>query len=137
MNDTIRPKVTVKLPEVKLKLEDVTYLRSLSGDQKISCYPKSAQVNRLKILGLIEAGEALPPASVIAEADNEIEQSLIDLRQMLDNNDLNGLANWDSYHLRRQIQAKLPQKRTILTEVGRQLLTNGLVETKVIKLGCL
>jgi hypothetical protein len=137
MKDTICPKVTVKLPEVKLKLEDITYLRSLSGDQKISCYPKAAQENRLMVLGLIEEGEIQPLASEVAEADKEISEYLVELRQLLDENDLEGLSNWNNYDLRRQIDAKRPKKGKVLTEVGRELLEKSEVVTRITKLGCL
>jgi len=137
MKDTICPKVVVKLPEVKLKLEDITYLRSLSGDQKISCFPKAAQVNRLMVLGLIEDGETAPLASVVSEANKNVEESLTELRQLLYTNNLKGLSNWDNYYLRRQIDAMKPKKGKVLTEVGRELLEKSEVVTRITKLGCL
>jgi len=39
--DLTRPSVEVKLPQIRLSLKDLAYLRSLSQDKSVHCYPGS------------------------------------------------------------------------------------------------
>lgn len=132
--------VTVKVPEVKLKLEDLTYLRSLSGDQKISCGVSERNINRLRILGLIEDREVPALPLRIAEAEKRIAAVTKELRRLLDTQDYKALGVFMSnsgYGVRNDVESMGPHKKTVLSEVGESLLKTGSVVTKVSKLGCL
>lgn len=137
MKTTLQPAVTVRVPEVKLRLEDLTYLRSLSGDQKIKCAVSDNQLNRLRILGLVEDKDIPAAEQDVNEADFALEQLSNKLQVLLSAKDYNKLANFETYNFREALRRKASRRVTVLTEVGRELLLKGEVRTKVAKLGCL
>ena len=137
MKDTLQPQVTVKIPEVKLKIEDLTYLRSLSGDAKVHCFVPQRQLSRLRILGLVEEKEIPASPRTVADANAWLEKSSIQLRSLLDAKDWEGLSQFSRYEFSRPLRDMSPSFGTVLTDTGRVLLEKGSVVTKVSKLGCL
>ena len=137
MKNTLQPKVTVKVPEVKLRLDDLTYLRSLSGDAKFHCSLTYTQLNRLKVLGLVEEKEVLPSENTVNQVDIELEKISNEMMAALVSRDFKILSRSDfGFRIQKELNKKMPRNETVLTDVGRELLMKGEVVTKVSKLGC-
>jgi hypothetical protein len=136
MKTTIQPEVTVHIPKVNLTLQDVGFLRSLSGPQKITCYIPRTNESRLKILGLVKDAEIPALASVVVDADKKLELLVIKAKEYLDT------GKWDklrdtSYELSKEESRKVSHTGTVLTDLGRQLLSEGTVTVKMQKEGCI
>jgi len=136
---TMQPQITVHIPKVNLRLEDVSYLRSLSGPQKIRCAHPQHKVERLKILGLVEDKEVPALPSTVAEAEAELEKIAQEMRRLLDTRDwksMDRLSNW-SYRFSTEVRRLQPHVETVLTDLGRKLLAEGEIQVKMKKAGCL
>lgn len=142
MKDTAQPKLSVHIPKVNLRLEDVAYLRSLSGPQKIKCSVPTHRLDRRRILGLIEDADipALPQA--VKEAEEQIAKMKILLAKYLKDGDFKVFYNGSRYSdpfytITCAHRQKEPTKGLAITDLGRQLLAQGEVTVKMQKKGCL
>lgn len=138
MKDTVQPEVQVRIPKINLRLEDLLYLRALTGPQKIKCELPASRKDRLRFLGLIEDAEIPQPPSVIAEADKEIKAIKARIQTFLDTDDASALGRHDiTYTLDNARRRKEPTKGFVITKLGLALLDKGEVTVKVKKTGCL
>jgi hypothetical protein len=124
------------VPKISLRLEDVAYLRSLSGPNKIKCAIHDNRLRRLRILGLVEDAEIPATPATVADADKKINEFKLKVQRAFET------ENWwdnlpDAYLIRREWQRKQPSTGPVITELGRSLLATGEVTVKLSKKGCL
>jgi hypothetical protein len=134
-NDLSRPEVTVHVPNVKLQLKDLAYLRSLSQPEDIRCMLDSKSRDKLRFLDLIAWAKVPPSDAAIEETAKEKAKLLTALNAALES------ENWDrvnstSYSLQRLARLLEPTIQDVLTEKGKTLLQTGEVNVKVRKVGC-
>lgn len=133
--DLSRPAVEVKLPEVRLRLEDLAYLRSLTQEKAVRCHPKNGVLDRLRFLDLIARAKVQPSAEVVADVREKTAKLKRDLHEAVkkeDWDDVRGAA----YNLERERNRLDPHEDDVLTEKGRLILKNGDVRVRVRKAGC-
>ena len=134
-DDLSRPSVEVKLPEVRLRLEDLAYLRNLTQDKSIRCHPKNGVLDRLRFLDLIARAKVQPDASVITD----VREKTATLKREL--HDALKAENWDrvrnkAYELDRQKSRLDAREDDVLTDKGRAILKHGEAKVRVRKVGC-
>lgn len=133
----IQPTVNVRVPKVRLRLDDVTYLRSLSSPQKIKCVFSRNRIDRLMILGLVERKDVPALAKDVADAAAELEKIAANLRKILDDENWKALGNFSPYDVRKLLDRTAPHEEIVLTAAGEKLLAEGTVSVKLQKTGCL
>ena len=133
-NGIPQPQIKVVMPSTKLRLEHITYLRNLaSGDKKIKCGLPWRQVDRLKLLGLVEEVEVPPKRSDVEKYKREAAQVIARIKTLVEKEDWVGLANADVYALRRGEPRSTKEDR--VTKAGLELLRKNEVTVKLQK-GC-
>lgn len=131
---TPQPEVMVRIPEVRLQLQDIAYMRSL-GDGKIHCTIHENSRQRLQLLGLIAQQDVTPSTEILAKARAEMREARERLKALVKAEDWDGLSN-HAYVLRRARDRSLPTKQWALTDAGRKLLSSGEIRVKMMKTGC-
>lgn len=134
--------VSVVIPEVKLQINDLVYLRDLArpkvkGDKTCVCKPSSGTVSRLRVFVLIH-DVTIPPSQEEIEQRRKTRQEtgkkLIQLMRISDPD------RWDwkeinNVHLY-TCQAELRERtETQITDEGRKLLKSGVAQVQ-LKSGC-
>ena len=130
-----QPELSVRIPEIRLRLEDIVYLRALAQG-KATCELTSHKRTRLQLLGLVELKPVPPSAEKVAEVENLIANHKTQFQEALK------AENWRSVA---QIASDIgwkysrlePTNSWVLTEQGKTLLENGSVVVKLEKKGCL
>ncbi len=131
---TPQPEVTVRIPEVRLQLQDIAYMRSLGSDG-VHCVVAENTRHRLQLLGLIAKQDVLPTAEVLIKARDEMREAKVKLAEIVKAQQWDDLSN-HGYTLRRVRDRMLPTKQWALTDAGRKLLSNGEIKVKMMKTGC-
>lgn len=127
--------VRVELPVVKLRVDDLSYLKHLSDKtpESVPCVPVSGKSSRLRILGLIEDKEINPCPKALAEFQKKRSETLLKIRQAIKSEkiDWETLNNLSMY---RCTDSQSPKKRTItvVTPAGRALLRRGVSQVQVV-----
>jgi hypothetical protein len=134
-NDLSRPEVTVHIPNVKLQLKDLAYLRSLSQPEDVRCMLDQKSRIRLQFLDLIAQAKVPPSEATVAAVGKDKVAMLSKLHAALES------ESWDcvntvSYSLQRLARRLEPTIQDVLTEKGIALLQTGEVIVKVRKVGC-
>ena len=130
-----RPSVEVKLPQIRLSLKDLAYLRSLSQDKSAHCHPGSSTLDRLRFLDLIARAKVPRSPEILAKLKKEKEEALADLRANVIAESWNAVVN-NAFTLRDSTRRMEPSEEDVLTEKGKQLLATGEATVKVRKVGC-
>jgi hypothetical protein len=134
--DLSRPEVTVHIPNVKLQLKDLAYLRSLSQtDSTHFCALDSKSRDKLRFLDLIAQAKVAPSEATVADVAKEKALCLKQLHASLESESWEAV-NSASYMLQRLARRLEPTVQDVLTEKGKSLLQNGEVSVKVRKVGC-
>ncbi len=130
------PKVTVSIPKVTLRLEDLTYLRSMDNQDKIKCHVPEAKKHRLRILRLIETRQLPPSKEYILKIIEEKGELLKRLQTALGSEDWQTVHNvsWSLKMLKDRLS---PTPTDVLTEQGHKLLETGTITVTIRKTGCL
>ena len=133
--DLSRPEVTVHIPNVKLQLKDLAYLRSLSQPENLRCTLDQMSRTRLQFLDLIAQAKVPPSEADLADVVKEKALCLKQLHASLESESWDAV-NSASYMLQRLARRLEPTVQDVLTEKGKSLLQNGEVSVKVRKVGC-
>jgi hypothetical protein len=133
--DLSRPEVTVHVPNVKLQLKDLAYLRSVSQPETIRCALDSKSRDRLRFLDLIAQAKVQPSEATVAEVVIEKAKLMTTLKVALESESWERV-NSISYSLQRLARRLEPTIQDVLTEKGIALLQTGEVIVKVRKVGC-
>jgi hypothetical protein len=133
--DLSRPSVQVKLPQVRLTLEDLAYLRSLTQEKALRCHPNERILNRLRFLDLIARAHVQPTPETIEKANLERGRLLSELQALV------ASRAWEklimvAYALRALEQSLQPVEDTVLTSHGKKLLRDGEGIVRARKGGC-
>ena len=134
-SDLSRPKVLVKIPEVRLQLRDLGYLRSLAMPDSPKCHVGTNVTDRLRFLDLIGRAKVPKSEAVLRQIAEEVKG----LRTKLDiavNTGEWAAVSAIAYELKRAAERTEPIECDVLTERGRQLLRNGEATVKIRKVGC-
>ena len=125
--DPTRPEVSVELPKVKLNIKDLAFLRSVSQ-------PNSAVLDKLRFLDLIARTKIAPTPEELAAFEDKKENTIRKLKAAVDT------RNWKDVH---EIACELrymkdleEREDDVLTGKGMQLLSEGVVNVRVPKVGC-
>ena len=133
-DNTSRPSVSVKVPEVRLRLEDLAFLRSV--EQPVRCAASTSVINRLRFLDLIARAKVMPTEDEIREIETEKAAVMTALTEALKQEDWDGVSN-AAYGLRSLRRRLAPREDDVLTDKGKALLLTGEVNVPVRKVGCL
>jgi hypothetical protein len=134
-NDLSRPEVTVHIPNVKLQLKDLAYLRSLSQPEDVRCMLDQKSHIRLQFLDLIAQAKVPPSEATVAAVGKDKVAMLSKLHAALESESWD-CVNTASYSLQRLARRLEPTIQDVLTEKGIALLQTGEVIVKVRKVGC-
>lgn len=123
------PQVDVVIPEMKLSLSDLAYMRGLTPDgQKCSCSIKSR--DKLIFMGLVENGD-------FREWQEKRKMLIAKIDAAYKKRDYSALNNETSnlyYHDRTKPETR---KNYILTKAGREVLAKGKTRsTTALKADC-
>lgn len=129
---TKQAKINVVLPVVKIRIDDLSYLKGLveaEENGKPKCIVPHGNESRLRILGLIEDVEIGPCPREIKEHKKATEVAIKTLKTATASEpwDWDALSKMDLWKVKRIPQ---PRKRTQPTLAGRALLADG--EAKVV-----
>ena len=135
-DELVRPSLNVKVPEVKLRLQDLAYLRSLGNPTEIRCRPTTAVVDRLRFLDLIARANVPPNQKALAQLDAEKAGYIIKLKKAVED------ERWQEaamlcYSLRTNDSSREAKPQDVLTDKGKRILLDGEVRVRVRKVGCL
>ncbi len=133
--DLSRPEVHVRIPQVNLRLEDLSFLRSLAQPNSVRCHVGYNSMQRLRFLDLIARAKVPRTEERRQELLAEIAKSKTELTKAIAKEDWNsvGSAARTLEHLKQQLQ---PAEDDVLTERGKALLSTGEITVKVRKVGC-
>lgn len=133
--DLTRPSVQVRIPDVRLRLQDLAFLRSLSQPAAIRCYASAATKDRLRFLDLIARAKVPPTSEIVASVAAELKEKRKALGTAVKQKQWEVVANL-AYSLRNAQRRLEPVEEDVLTEKGRSLLSHGEVKVRVRKVGC-
>ena len=133
--DTSRPGVKVVIPQIKITLQDLAFLRSLAQPRSLRCHPGSKTIDKLRFLDLIAKAPVPPTPQTVSE----VAKSRIEWENKF--NTAHHSRDWKavhsiSYELGRLDDRLKPSEDDVLTEKGKKLLESGEVEVRVRKIGC-
>lgn len=134
--DLSRPSVEVKIPQVRLRLQDLAYMRSLAQPGSIRCAVGSNVKDRLRFLDLIAQANVPPSEEAIAAAEKEEQEWIKTLTVAVGKKDWQAVHDM-SYKLRYSRDKLKPKVDDVLTDKGRALLRNGEVVVRTRKAGCI
>lgn len=133
--DLSRPAVEVKIPQVKLRLQDLAFLRSLAEPNSVHCRVPSSVEDRLRFLDLIAMTNMPPSEKIVAEVEAEKIKLVKSLAAATEKEDWNQAGN-DVYALKNLVSRLRPRPVDVLTEKGKVLLRDGEVRIRARKVGC-
>lgn len=127
-------KLQVILPVVKVRLEDLTYLKGLAeAKDGVTCRPSlSNSEHRLRILGLIANKELPPCPKAVRTLRTNRAKAKRELLKAIGRDDWSKIAGIPTYHLKQDIA---PRIVTVVTPAGKALLARGQAQVDVPK-GC-
>jgi hypothetical protein len=128
------PKVNVKIPDVKLRLEDLAYLRSLGREDGIRCSIPRHHLDRLRLLGLVKIGTIPPTAKVREDAQKRIVELKAEAHRLMAAGEWERLSSV-AWQLKGENSRLAPTKNDVLSALGRDLLEKGSVMVMMAK-GC-
>lgn len=133
--DLSRPSVEVKIPQVKLQLRDLAFLRSLAQPDAVHCRVSENVMDKLRFLDLIAKANVPPTDKRISEVKEEQKKLLSKMEQELT------AERWDAasnliYQLKSNTRSLKPEERDVLTAKGEALLRTGIVTVRARKVGC-
>lgn len=126
--------VEVVIPEIKLNLADLAYLRGLMPDQVRCTCPSNKTRDKLLFLGLIEEGD-VPPAKEAVDAFHLAQSEGWPLIQKAaKTKDLEVLRQgYDKFRYLREPKAS---KGWFITTAGKAIIKNGHGKSQISKRGC-
>jgi hypothetical protein len=127
--------VAVRIPDVKLRLEDVAYLRGLANQNGARCELGESKLARLRLLGLIERADVPVCPKVVKEADEAIYDGTRRAREALAGQRWSDLGHI-AYEIERAVGRKQPRLGDVITKAGVKLLSDGEVVVMMSKAGC-
>ncbi len=130
-----RPSVEVRIPEVRLRLQDLAFLRSLSQPDSIHCKVPDSVKDRLRFLDLIARASVPPPASKVAEVKTQSAAAVKELKEATRKKEW-GKAQNAVYQLQSLNRKLEPTVNDVLTEQGKALLRKGAVTVRARQAGC-
>ncbi len=128
------PEVTVRIPEVRLQLQDIAYMRSL-GSEGVHCTIHENSRHRLSLLGLIHQIDTPAPKERVTEVAAEMKTFATEARLAFKAKKWQALER-AAYNLGRSGRRLEPTKQWTLTDAGRKLLSSGEIKVKMMKTGC-
>ncbi len=132
--DLSRPTVEVRIPQVKLTLQDLGYLRSLAQDGP-KCYIASAKLEKLRFLDLVAKATLPPTADAVKEVSREKAALIKEATDAIRKGEWQ-VAERALYTVRQREKSLEPKIEDVLTEKGKALLRNGEVKVRARKVGC-
>ena len=135
VEDLSRPSIEVKIPQVRLQLKDLAFLRSLAQPDAIHCAVGEIVKDRLRFLDLIARANVPPSAEKVKEAEKEKEKLLLRLHLEIAAEKWEAVTN-TSYELKRNRDRLLLKPEDVLTPKGEQILRTGEVVVRARKVGC-
>ncbi len=123
--------VDVVLPTVKLRIEDLSYLRGLLNEG-IKCHVPDRSKARLRVLGLIEDKELPACPKEMREFSKNIKLS----ERMAIRAVRNGKVDWGlldkaRYARPNDYNKPKPRKIVVITKAGMRLIQKGAAKTQV------
>lgn len=118
---SIKTPVTVVMPEIKLKIEDLAYMRGLQ--EQVRCHCSTKVRDKLTFLGLIEEALIIPSDKEVAEFEKKLAIDEARLRTGVKKRDWK--VCYDSAWELRNANAPKPEKRFRLTSAGVTFITKG------------
>ena len=133
--DLSRPSIEVKIPQVRLQLKDLAFLRSLAQPDAAHCRVPENVMDRLRFLDLIARANVPPTEARFAEAKEEQKKLLSKLQQEI------SAERWDvvsnlAWQLKSNANSLQPKAQDVLTPKGEQILRTGEVVVRARKVGC-
>lgn len=130
------PQIDVVIPEIKLALSDLAYMRGLTADgQRCFCSNKSR--DKLIFMGLVEHGSVEPTPAEIREWQEKRAALIAKIDATYKKRDysaLNEATNSFYYHDRKKPESR---KDYILTKAGKEVLAKGKARsTTALKADC-
>lgn len=123
-------KITVRVPDIQLKMEDLAYLKQLSAGVYCSC--SHSVKNRCIFLGLVEDRDVIPAPEKMAEWVKE------KFRQLEEANTLLASGKYAEFeNVACELDRGRPTKHNerVVTEAGLALLKTGVAHSKITEKG--
>lgn len=127
--------VEVTLPVVKLRLEDLSYLRGLLADGP-KCHVPYRSLDRLRILGLIESKKLSACPKEMREYNGKMARADRLVLRAVKGTKINWKLLGKAANLRPS-KYNMPKERevTVLTSAGKKLIAKGTAQVQIQK-GC-
>lgn len=126
--------VEVVIPEVKLNLADLSFLRGLMpGHVRCTC-PSNKTRDKLLFLGLIQEGDIAPESEDVKAWEKKQQEALERCTVAFK------AKNWDAVHSA-SYDIRYPRRPEshrgyLITRAGLDLIKNGHAKTQISKKGC-
>jgi hypothetical protein len=133
--DLSRPSIEVKIPQVKLQLKDLAFLRSLAQPNGVHCNVGSNIKDRLQFLDLIARAKVPPDAAKVALAETDKAPIVARLKAEIASQEWEK-AGKSIYEIQGILRRLQPIERDVLTSKGEALLRTGEVVIRARKVGC-
>ena len=126
--------VEIRLPSIRLKLEDLAFLRAIAAPNGTKCYSSGSQ-QRLLFLGLAEMKEVEPSSAVKEKTEKEIAIKVLDATRAIKAREWDQARNI-AYQADQMERSLRKQERCVPTKAGMDLLRKGEAMSQLAKEGC-
>lgn len=126
--------VEVVIPEIKLNLADLAYLRGLMPDQVRCTCPSNKTRDKLLFLGLIEEGEVSPPKTEMDAFTKKQADGWELIRSGAKSENFEVIGK--GYDMIRWARKPETKKDWFITVAGKGIIKNGHGKTQISKKGC-
>lgn len=130
----IQPMIDIKVPQVRLDLKHLTYLRGLASGNGTTCHLDYNHREKLELLGLTTTQEFTPTKADIRKVEASRKVAAATVRKLVREKKWTEAKNAIQSLL--YITTPTSQKRTVLTCAGKELLAKGEVRTRLAGKGC-
>jgi hypothetical protein len=130
-------KVQVSIPDVRVTLADLAYLKNLKDNPRVRCNPKRGVEARLVFLGLIEKGQIGPCPKEVDSFNKSLADARVSIKEAVSK------ENWEKARraaetLSREYGRPRAHDGFLITKAGLKLLENGTVAARTANIkGCL
>ena len=135
VEDLSRPSIEVKIPQVRLQLRDLAFLRSLAQPNAVHCHVPENIMDRLRFLDLIAKANVPPSADAVREVEKEEAKMLAELLKEIEDKNWSR-AEQTCRNMRYARERLVPKPKDVLTVKGEQILRTGEVVVRARKVGC-
>ena len=135
IEDLSRPTIEVKIPQVRLQLKDLAFLRSLAQPDAVHCHVPENIKDRLRFLDLIAKANVPPSIEALRKEEKEEAEMIVILQKEIEVKDWSR-AEQTCRSLRYAREKLVPRPQDVLTAEGEALLRTGEVTVRARKVGC-